>query len=111
MVDFLDLSLEQWNDKYLRLVPVDQNTFALGVADLSGIVPGAGTLDAFNRQRMSEPFTLFDIVNQYNESPLFWETATVGGGSITHLPNESSVQMDVGTASGDSVIRQSMRVI
>jgi hypothetical protein len=44
-------------------------------------------------------------------SPLFWETKTVGGGDTTHLPNESSVQMDVDVASGDSVIRQSKRYL
>ncbi len=107
MATYLDLSLEQWNDIKLRVIPVDQNTYALAIADMAGEVIGGGSLDAFNRQRVSEPFTLFDIVNQYNESPLFWDTALVGAGAITHLPNESSVRMDVGTASGDSVVRQS----
>lgn len=106
MVTYLDLSLAQWNDIKLRLVAVDQNTYALAIADMAGAIIGGGALDAFGRQRVSTPFTLFDNVNQYDESPLFWETKLVGAGAITHLPNESSVQLDVGTASGDSVIRQ-----
>jgi hypothetical protein len=108
MATYLDLTQEQWNDIKLRVVPIDQDTYALAIANMNSEVVGGGAeLDAFGRGRVSTPFTLFDTVNQYNESPLFWETKTVGGGSITHLPNESSVQMDVGTASGDSVIRQS----
>jgi hypothetical protein len=108
MATYLDLSLEQWNDIKLRLVPIDQDTYALAIANMSSeVVGGGGELDAFGRGRVSTPYTLFDTVNQYNESPLFWETKLVGAGAITHLPNESSVRMNVGTASGDSVIRQS----
>lgn len=71
----------------------------------------SGNLDAFGRVRTAEPFTLFDTQNQYNESPLFWDTITAGGGTFTHLPYESSVNLTCGTASGDSVIRQSRRYI
>lgn len=108
MVDSLDLALEQWNDVKLRVIPIDQDTYALAIVNMAGeVVGGGGELDAFARQRVSEPFTLFDSVSQYNESPLFWETKIVGAGSITHLPNESSVRLNVSEASGDSVIRQS----
>ena len=64
-------------------------------------------VDAFERIRISEPITLFDGLNQYNDSPLFFETTLTGGGTSTHLPNESSVRLSVTTASGDKVIRQS----
>lgn len=63
-------------------------------------------LDAFGRLRISSPVSLFDTQNQYNDSPLFWETVVVGGGTATHLPNESSVRLRCTTASGDKVIRQ-----
>jgi hypothetical protein len=63
-------------------------------------------LDSFGRLRVSDPVTIFDNINRYNDSPLFFETATTGSGSTTHLPNESAVKMDVTTTSGDRVIRQ-----
>lgn len=66
-------------------------------------------IDAFGRSRVSEPFNLFDTQLQYSASPLFWETVAVGGGTATHLPNESAVRMRVTTANNDSVIRQSKR--
>lgn len=62
--------------------------------------------DAFGRQRVSDPLTLFDSQFQYNDGPLLYETVTTGTGGITHNPNESSVTMTV-TAGGDSVVRQS----
>jgi len=62
--------------------------------------------DAFGRLRTSDPVTLFASQFQYDAQPLLWESALVGTGSVTHLPNESSIQMRV-AASGDSVIRQS----
>ncbi len=64
-------------------------------------------LDAFGRLRTSSPFVLFDSQNQYNDgSALFWQNTLTGGGTVTHLPNESSVSMAVTSASGDKVSRQ-----
>jgi len=62
--------------------------------------------DAFGRLRVSNPQTIFDSQLQYDKQPLLWVEKDVGSGSSTHLPNESAVDMDVTTASGDSVIRQ-----
>jgi hypothetical protein len=74
----------------------------------NAITFGGATTDAFGRLRVSEPFTFFDSQHRYKDNGYF-DTAVVGGGSATHLTNESTVRMDVGTASGDSVIRQSKR--
>ncbi len=63
-------------------------------------------LDAFARLRVSDPVSLFDSQFQYDKQPLFWNESTSGGGASTHLPNESAIDMDVGTADGDEVIRQ-----
>jgi len=67
------------------------------------------SLDAFGRQRVSNPLTLFEVQHQYNEQPLLWDTVTASGGSITHLPNESAVSLDVTTASGSLVRRQTFQ--
>jgi hypothetical protein len=69
---------------------------------------GGTNTDAFGRLRVSEPYTLFDSQNRYAIDNQF-ETATVTGGSTTYLPNEASVSMDLTTASGAEVVRQSYR--
>ena len=82
----------------LRIAEGDGNVNLYGAA-----------LDAFGRIRVSNPFTLFDSQNRYESDPQF-DTSTSTSGSITHLPNESTVRMDVTTASGSEVVRQSYRV-
>jgi hypothetical protein len=64
--------------------------------------------DAFGRLRASQPFTLFDSQNRYASDPAF-DTSLTGSGTTTFLSNESAVRMDVTTASGDKVIRQTKR--
>lgn len=71
-----------------------------------GEIGGGMSFDAFGRQRVSRLAGLFDIQNQYNKSPLLWDEITAGTASSTHLPNESSIRLDIGTASGDRVARQ-----
>ena len=66
------------------------------------------SLDAFGRLRVSEPYSLFDSSNRYAIDNQF-DTSTVSGGSTTYLPNEGTVRMDVDTASGAEVVRQSFR--
>ena len=65
-------------------------------------------VDAFGRLVVSTPFTLFDSQNRYAADNQF-DTAITGGGSTTFLPNEATVRMNVGTASGDEVVRQTFR--
>jgi hypothetical protein len=68
-------------------------------------VPGDGAnLDAFGRQRTSDPTGLFAYQHQYDEGPTQWEYWTTGGGSFTHLPNESSVLLSA--AGGDVAGKQ-----
>ena len=70
---------------------------------------GGSTVDAFGRLRVSQPYTLFDSQNRYSIDPQF-STSTAGSGAVTHLSNESSVNMAVSTTSGDEVVRQTFRV-
>jgi len=67
-------------------------------------------LDAFGRLVTTQPYTLFDSQNRYAADDQF-DTGLTGGGSTSFLSNESSVQMSVGTASGDQVVRQSFRTM
>jgi len=65
-------------------------------------------LDAFGRARMSQPYTLFDSQNRYQKNDDFSEALT-GSGTVTYVANESTVELNTTTASGDKVIRQTKR--
>lgn len=70
----------------------------------------SGSSDAFGRLRVSTPASLFDSQFQYNTLPLLWETTLTAGGTVAHLPNESSIELRV-AASGDSTVRQSRQYV
>lgn len=84
---------------------------------LEQLVNGSGTdvnfygtaLDAFGRARFSQPYTIFDSQNRYQQNSYF-DASTATGGSTTYLPNESTVQLSVTATSGSEVVRQSYRV-
>lgn len=84
-----------------REVVAANEGLAISIAD------GPST-DAFQRLRISEPFTHFDSQLQYDDQPIFWQTITSGTAISTHLPNESSVRLRV-VAANDLVIRQTYR--
>lgn len=64
-------------------------------------------LDAFQRLRISDPVTLFDNVQSYGDSALFWENQATGTGAISNLLNSSAVLMTTGGAlSGAKLVRQ-----
>jgi len=67
-------------------------------------------IDAFGRQRVSEPFTVFDNTFRYGDDTRIWGISTAGSGSSDPLENESSIQMSVTDASGDRVYRETKRV-
>lgn len=65
-------------------------------------------LDAFGRQRVSEPYTLFDSQNRYAADNQF-DVSTTGTGTTTFLSNEAAVKMEVTSGGVGSVTRQSFR--
>jgi hypothetical protein len=69
---------------------------------------GSTAYDAFGRLRFSEPFTLFDSQNRYANDDQF-DSSTSGSGAVAFATNESSVNLNLTTASGDKVIRQTYR--
>lgn len=66
-------------------------------------------VDAFGRLRTADPFTLFDQSFNYHSGDLYWHSVLAGSGTSTHDYRTASIAMTVGTASGDSVIRQTKR--
>lgn len=70
---------------------------------------GGTNLDAFGRLRVSNPFTLFDSSHRYADNNL-WATSTTGTAAATFSANEGLVNLTVGTASGDQIIRETVKV-
>jgi len=64
------------------------------------------SIDAFGRLRTSEPFTLFDSKQLHDKQPLFWDEQIIGAAGSTHVPTDAATVMDITSAAGDSVIRQ-----
>jgi hypothetical protein len=67
-------------------------------------------IDAFGRLRVSNPLTIFDSSNVLSKGTKFDEALT-GSGTVSYSQNKSTVNLNVSTASGDKVIRQSKRVM
>jgi len=82
------------------------------MASTNGTVPvsiGGTNIDAFGRVRVSEPFTLFDSSHRYSDNSL-WSTGTTGTAAATFSADEGLVNLTVGSASGDQVIRETTKV-
>lgn len=71
--------------------------------------PDSGEVDAFGRQRVSSPFTLFDSTLRYTKRTDQWYESTLGAGVVNYLVNESSAALTITTASGDAVLRRTKR--
>jgi hypothetical protein len=79
--------------------------------DASVVISGFGgaTSDAFGRLRVSEPYTLFDTSARYYDHGQF-SNVNVGTANVVYVANQSSFQLNVGSANNDSVIRESKKV-
>ena len=65
-----------------------------------------GQLDAFKRVRTSNTFPVWSCKNIYDMNPLMLENIPVGAGTATFVQARASVDLTVGTASGDKVTRR-----
>lgn len=63
----------------------------------------------FGRVKVSDPVTIFDSQHRYKPSGDYSDT-TAGTATVTHNTNQSTELLNVGTASGDKVTRESKRV-
>lgn len=66
--------------------------------------------DGFGRARISQPETMFDSSYRYGDDTRNWDIALTGGGTCSHATNEGCMNMAVGTASGDKVVRETKRI-
>jgi hypothetical protein len=67
-------------------------------------------VDSFGRLRVSEPFTLFDSSNRYEDNGL-WATRIVGTtGAATFNANQGLIDLTIDLLPGDSVTRETYKV-
>jgi len=87
-----------------------ENTTLFEVGMFSNRLTPSGTAtDAFGRLRVSNPLTLFDSFHRYQDNGKFI-TSTSGTANAQYQVNESVVDMNVNTTSGDKCIRETKRV-
>jgi hypothetical protein len=70
---------------------------------------GGTNVDAFNRLRVSNPLTLFDSSHRYADNNL-WANSITGTAAATFSADEGLVNLTVGSASGDQIIRETIKV-
>jgi len=70
---------------------------------------GGTNTDAFGRLRVSNPLTLFDSSHRYADNNL-WANSITGTAAATFNANEGLVDLTVGSASGDQIIRETIKV-
>lgn len=73
-------------------------------ADFSGLQS-----DAFDRLRVSFPFTLFDSSHRFSDNGS-WATSTASSGTATFNSNQGLIDLTVTAASGSEVLRETKRV-
>jgi hypothetical protein len=66
-------------------------------------------VDAFNRLKVAQPFTLFDSQHRYQSNDK-WDTFGVTGGTASYVVEESAIKLSVGTELGSKVTRETKRV-
>ena len=89
-----------------KVFNVDSNGNVLNFTEIQTTPKNNGQIDAFGRIRTSSIQTLFDTQLQYDASPLFINGTVTGTASRTHKPNESCVDITVGTTIGDKLVSQ-----
>lgn len=70
---------------------------------------GTTSTDAFGRLRVSNPYTLFDSSHRYVDNGK-WAELTTAGGSSSFNSDQGLIDMNVTTASGAEVLRETTRV-
>jgi hypothetical protein len=69
----------------------------------------SSNFDAFGRLRVSSPLTLFDSSHRYRDNSL-WNSSTASGGASVFSANEGLINLNVTTASGSQVLRETTKV-
>lgn len=70
---------------------------------------GRPEYDTFGRFRVSNPETIFDSKQDFDEGSFFWETDTTASGSISYVQAQARSELAVSGGATDAAIRQTKR--
>lgn len=109
-----------WTNRASQTYDTFDNTFdpvtgsvITSTTDISSTIQAADSpsIDAFGRWRVSQPQTLFDSKQLYDNQPLFWDDAeTAGSGtSSTHSANTASTTIGVSATTTGTRVRQTFQ--
>lgn len=92
-------------------LPITGNVNATLDSNANVIISGFGgqSADAFGRLRVSNPYTLFDTQARYYDHEQY-SSATNGTANVVYQANSSTFMCNVGSASGDYVLCETVRV-
>jgi hypothetical protein len=89
-------------------IPITISTTAMGLYNRNGNIDTS--TDAFGRNRISQPYTMFDSNFKYSDSTEKWSTSNTGNSSSSFLANAACMLLSVSANSGDKVYRETKRV-
>lgn len=98
-----------WSDTEVRSLQKISSSLDNLSSNGAGSIIGAFPTDAFGRLKTSNPFTLFDSSHRYRDNGL-WSTYTAGTASATFNPSQGLIDLTIGHASGDEIIRETTKV-
>ena len=70
-----------------------------------------GNVDAFGRLRSSQPTSIFDSKQIYDDQPLLFSTATASGGSTTYVQAKAATTLNAGSLAAGRALRQTKRYL
>lgn len=78
------------------------------ISNVNAAYRDSANIDAFARLRVSNPHTIFDSKQLYDNNPLFWDDSEVSGGSTTsiHSSDTASSVLSVANAVAGKRVRQ-----
>lgn len=107
-VEFVNTSQKRVGN---RIIVTDDNGELINQANPFDVTLPGPAFDAFGRQRVSTPFTLFDSKQLVDNQPLFWDDAAVSGAgtSSTYNANQASTTIAVSNVTTGMRVRQTFR--
>jgi hypothetical protein len=72
--------------------------------------PSGTSVDAFGRARVSQPLTLFDSFNRYQDNGKFNNANSAVGSTVTYDTNASTVSLNITNSANSYVYRESSKV-
>ena len=90
-------------------IPVSGTVAVSGITGTITVSTNSTSMDAFGRQRVSMPLTLFDSSHRFKDNGL-WATSTVTGGSAAFSTNEGLMNLTVDTTANAEVVRETLKV-